>query len=146
MGLTELVLNTDNHAYDEEYEEQQLDNWYLFGIKSDTKVTFYFFDNGQGVTRTARKKIIDKALGLINLEQINILKSIFKGEFRTKTGLGNRGKGLPQINELLIHEQIGLSLVLTNKVSRIFEDNEETYGKLEYDFRGSLFVWTLVLE
>lgn len=142
-SLAELMLNTDNHAYDSTEEENTIDNWYLFIMKSDTKITFYFFDNGKGITKTARKKITEKAFGFITLDPTKILKSIFSGEFRTRTGYGHRGKGLPQINELLTNDKIGLSLVLTNKAFRIFEDNKEEYGKLPYNFKGSLFIWTM---
>jgi len=143
-SLAELMLNTDNHAYDEDLEKTTIDNWYLFAVKLDDKIIFYFFDNGKGITKTARNKIIDKAYGLINLEQKNILQSVLKGEFRSKTGIGHRGKGLPQINELLTDNKVGLSVILTNKVRRYY-NNIDDYKKVPYDFRGSLFIWTLPL-
>ncbi|HIP35940.1 MAG TPA: hypothetical protein EYG85_03705 [Crocinitomix sp.] len=146
ISLAELMLNTEHHAYDIDEEEKIVDNWYLFGMKSETEITFYFFDNGKGITKTARKKIKEKALEFINLEPKNILKSIFSGEFRTRTGYGHRGKGLPQINQLLTNDKIGLSLVLTNKTFRIFENKKEKYGKLPYDFKGSLFIWTMSIN
>lgn len=143
-SLAELMLNTDNHAYDEDVEDSIINNWYLFAVKIGDNILFYFFDNGKGITKTARPKIIDKAYGLINLEQKNILQSVLNGEFRSKTGIRHRGKGLPQINDLLTDNQVGLSVILTNRVFR-YHSNKEEYQKVPYDFRGSLFIWTISL-
>jgi hypothetical protein len=157
--LAELMLNTEYHAYDidetnddegndEEDEPNIIDNWYLFAVKLEKGVAFYFFDNGKGIAKTARVKIIDKAYRLIGLEQTNILQSVLKGEFRSRTGIGHRGKGLPQINEFLTDNSIKLSVILTNKVFSISDNNATIpkYEKVKYNFRGSLFVWVLPFD
>jgi hypothetical protein len=145
VSLAELMLNTEHHAYDEDDNENIINNWYLYAVKLEIGIAFYFFDNGKGITKTARKKILDKAFGLIGLEQTNILKSVLDGDFRSKTGLPNRGKGLPQINELLTYNSVVLSVILTNKVlyTNTVTDNKFTFKKVKYNFRGSLFVCVL---
>lgn len=156
VSLAELMLNTEHHAYDETdeitYDEDEenkreiiINNWYLFAVQLEMGIAFYFFDNGKGINKTARKKIVDKAYGLIGLEQTNILKSVLEGDFRSKTGLPNRGKGLPQINDLLTYNSVVLSVILTNKVLSVYgkDNGNMTFNKIKHNFRGSLFVWVL---
>lgn len=147
-ALVELMQNTHDHAYDEE-EEIDEDNtrrtWYLFAVQLTNGIAFYFFDNGKGITKTARKSIIEKAFGKISLEQCKILESTLNGEYRSVTNLPNRNKGLPQINELLKNNDIMSSIILTNKVVNYYDLKSKTnmFKKIDYNFKGSLFVWIL---
>ncbi|MCT7551960.1 hypothetical protein N5T67_03815 [Aliarcobacter butzleri] len=166
-GLAELMQNTDDHAYKDESEDNQdksednqdksednkkinpddiKRNWYLFAVQLQKGIAFYFFDNGEGITKTARKSILEKAYGLIQLKQEKILESTLNGEFRSATKLRNRNKGLPQVNDLLVNNDIISSVILTNKVLSIYDGGDtktRKFKKIDYNFKGSLFVWIL---
>lgn len=144
-ALAELMQNTDDHAYD---FNAILDNWYLFAIRLEKGIGFYFFDNGRGIIKTAREKIIDKAYGVIGLKQSNIMKSVLNGEFRSRTKLSYRGKGLPQINKFLMDNSVSSPIIITNKIFFTKDENSDSvfYDNLNYNFKGSLFIWILKLE
>lgn len=141
-ALAEMMTNTDNHAYDEDGE---LRNWYLFGSKLDNgSVAFFFFDNGKGILKTAKKNLIEKALSKLPfaLKHKNIMNSVVNGEYRSITGLSYRNKGLPEINEFLTSNAVTLPIILTNKV--YFKPQEKNnYKKTKHNFKGSLFTWIL---
>lgn len=136
-AIAELMTNTDQHAYP---ESALLSNWYLFANKVETGIAFFFFDNGKGILKTARKKLIevlkDKTYGLAPYD---LLLSTLNGQFRSRTGLPYRNKGLPQINDFLTRESVSNSIILTNN---IFADLKlKTSLKLKYAFDGSFFIW-----
>ncbi len=142
-ALAEMMLNTDNHAYDEDGE---LRNWYLFAVENTDGIDFYFFDNGKGITKTAKKSLLEKTVGTLKLSlaQPSIMKAVLNGEYRSATGLRNRNKGIPQINELLIHNNVKSSIILTNKI--LFTPQEMKFEKSSINFKGTLYVWKLKKE
>ena len=139
-ALAELMQNTDDHAYD---TDSIIDNWYLYANKTDNGVAFYFFDNGQGIIKTARKSIIETLSQTIGLEQTNILLSVLNGEFRSQTKLSYRGKGLPQVNDYLQNDDIIGFMVLTNKVGYYKTSSDATFKKLNNNFKGTFFLWSM---
>lgn len=139
-ALAEMMTNTDDHAYDEDGE---LRNWYLFAVKLEQGLSFYFFDNGKGVLKTAKKRILEEALEKIPFSygHKSLMQSVLNGEFRSATKKKYRNKGLPEINEFLTNDTVLLPLILTNRVYT--NPNEKKYYKIDHNFRGTLFVWML---
>ncbi len=140
-ALAEMMTNTDNHAYDEDGE---LRNWYLFASKIDTGVAFFFFDNGKGIIKTAKKNLMEKAFEKLSfsLKHKNIMDSVLNGEYRSITGKTYRNKGLPEINEFLTSNDVALPIILTNKVYSMPQE-KNNYRKTQHNFKGSLFTWIL---
>lgn len=143
-ALAEMMTNTDNHAYNEDGE---LRNWYLFASKIDTGVSFFFFDNGRGIIKTAKKNLIEKALDKLSfsLKHKNIMNSVLNGEYRSITGKTYRNKGLPEINEFLTSNDVALPIILTNKVYSMPQE-KNNYRKTKHNFKGSLFTWILDIK
>jgi len=138
-SLAELMTNTDQHAYP---EDAPISNWYLYAHKVKSGVAFYFFDNGKGILKTAKKKLLEKVEELtFGLDSLSLLNSTLNGEFRSQTGKKYRNKGLPEINDFLTSESIEKSIILTNN---IFVDlSLGKSKKLEYNFEGSFFIWIM---
>lgn len=140
-ALAEMMTNTDNHAYSEEGE---LRNWYLFGARIETGVAFFFFDNGRGIIKTAKRTLVEKALGKLNLRDRSIIRSVLNGEYRSATGKAYRNKGLPEINEFLTRDDVKLPIILTNRVySMPIPKDDIKYNKTKHNFKGTLFTWIL---
>lgn len=142
-SLVELMQNTENHAYK---NSEVLNNWYLFAVKLKEGIAFYFFDNGLGVVKTAKRTLLEKAINEIMFNQDSILKSVLDGEFRSKTGLKNRNKGLPQVNEFLTSDNVSSSFIITNQIIRTTNGKDINFEEINHDFHGSLFVWTMNYE
>lgn len=135
-ALAEMMTNTDNHAYNSEIFR----NWYLFAAKVENGISYYFFDNGQGIIKTAKKNMIETAIDYsFSLGHRSLMKSVLNGEYRSATGKAYRNKGLPEINDFLIEEEVGHSVILTNRLFCL--PREAQCLKSEYEFRGTLFAW-----
>lgn len=137
-ALAEMMTNTDNHAYD---NVGQLRNWYLFAVKLEAGLSFYFFDNGKGILETAKKTILESTLGKISfsLGHESLMKATLDGDYRSATKKKHRNKGLPQINTFLTEDGVSLPIIITNKISSYLKN--EKYIKNKYNFSGTLFVW-----
>ena len=141
-ALAEMMTNTDNHAYD---QDEDFRNWYLFAVKVDAGIAFYFFDNGKGIIRTAKKNILEKALSkTFSLGHESIMRAVLNGEYRSATNLTYRNKGLPEINDFLIENYVSSPIILSDKIMCC--PSEDIYFKNEYNFKGTLFVWILKVK
>lgn len=140
--LIELMANVNEHAYDSKVKNSPLSTWYCYVKFEYSKVKFIFLDTGFGIPATVLKKFLEN----INpfLSESKIIRSALNGDFRTKTGLEFRGKGLPgimakhrsgQIQELQIISGSGkVRNEGTNPV------DEDTSSKL----KGTLYAWSIV--
>ena len=142
-ALAEMMTNTDNHAYDNEGE---LRNWYLFAVKVEIGLAFYFFDNGKGILETAKKTIIESTVGKLSfsLGHESLMKATLDGRYRSATGKKHRNKGLPQINNFLTSDSVSSPIIITNKIYCILEKG--IYKKNKHNFSGTLYVWLLKKE
>lgn len=143
-ALAEMMTNTDNHAYD---EDGVLRNWYLFGSRIDGGVAFFFFDNGKGIIKTAKKNLIEKALNSINfsLKHKNIMRSVLNGEYRSATGKPYRNKGVPEINAFLTRIDVKYPIILTNKIYTL-PQKRDGFAKTKHNFKGTLFTWIITTQ
>jgi len=143
-ALSEMMLNTQHHAYD---EDAQFRNWYLFGIKNSSGVAFYFFDNGKGIIKTARATLLEKLGKALNisLAQESIIDAVLdENKYRSMTNKKGRSKGMPQINEFFSHKDIKLPIIITNKIQYLAKTQESK--KTASNFKGALFVWMFTKE
>ena len=144
-ALAEMMTNTDHHAYS---EDKELRSWYMFASKLDAGgVAFFFFDNGKGIIKTAKKSLMEIALVKLPfaLKHKNIMNSVLNGEYRSVTGLPYRNKGLPEINEFLTSNDVKLPVIITNKVYSMPQETNN-YRKTKHNFKGSLFTWILDIQ
>jgi anti-sigma regulatory factor (Ser/Thr protein kinase) len=134
--LIELMTNSVNHAYLSNEREK---SWYI-STKHDVdqnKVEYCFVDNGDGIINTINVKFKDKLF----TSNEDLLKRAFEGEFRSRTKLANRGKGLIVVKNNHINMTIKGLKVITNNVFLDFDSN--TAIKLKNPFSGTFYSWII---
>lgn len=144
--VIELMGNTVQHAYSD-YEKLEK-KWQIF-VKNDKEgINFIFLDTGKGIPGTVRKnklELLKKVFPtVLNYNESEILKSAFEGKFRTRTNLENRGKGLPQIHELMLSKSITQAAVYSGKSMCKIINNKEFYSNLPVEFYGTLYEFTIL--
>lgn len=144
-SIAEMMRNTDDHAYkDKLIHFVPLRNWYFFAAKVKHGVSFYFLDNGEGIINTAKPKLKDLTsyIGDKNSE-VRLLKEVLNGEFRSRTKLPNRNRGLPEIKNFFDSQNVIASTIITNHVlykkNRILK--EEVFERKNKQFNGTLYAW-----
>ena len=143
--LIECMANTRNHAYID--LTAPVSRWWLIAMSNAkaTSVHFTFLDNGRGIPRTIKKNILEKFSGIWGgTSDSELIASALKGEFRTKTSLKWRGKGLPRILSYVENRQISNLKVISNYgyVSCVGDDLVPT--DLNGKFYGTLLSWDFI--
>lgn len=141
--IAEMMRNTDDHAYDDEADAfTPLRNWYFFAGKVQDGVSFYFLDNGKGIIKTAKQKLRDISvyMGASSIEH-KIMEEVLSGEFRSRTKLPNRNKGLPEIKDFFVSDDILISTIITNNLVYNNIDGHESFEVKKIPFRGTLYIW-----
>jgi hypothetical protein len=109
---------------------------------------FTFLDNGLTIPATIRRNlgeyladIAGVLLPVVQTQDHRLIESALKGDFRTKTGVVYRGKGLPKIYEYSNNRNIENLVVISRNgyvgvANGIVKDlNEKFYGTLlSWDF------------
>jgi hypothetical protein len=137
--FSECIDNTAGHAN----PEKQLSEMWWATVFCDLKKGVAYFsllDNGIGIFESLKMQW-PKELGLFVKYRTNtaLLKAIFEGEVLSRTGLSNRGNGLPGIYKARARNQIRRLVVITNNVFADFDKGE--YRKLNRSFRGTFYYW-----
>lgn len=150
--LIECMANTQNHAYKNGH--RSLTKWWLMAEydKNNDSVKFAFLDNGLGIPNTIRKNFSEKIKELFLFEALKIkdsalILSSLHGDFRTKTKLKNRGKGLPRIYSFAKSGRIkNLNILSKEALIKCDENIQDTVIDLNGKFYGTLFTWTFQYE
>jgi len=135
--INELMDNTMFHAYDD-IEKPFFDkSWYIFVKCYEEKMSFTFLDNGLGIPYTIHKALYEKIKDTIGVKSDDYyIKSAINGEFRTRTGKTNRGKGLPEIYSKVREGKIKKFSIISNrgifKCEETYEIKEHLLGTLVY--------------
>lgn len=140
------------HGYtlDHAYKQNSLvPKWYLIALnKPETgKVSFTFLDGGQGIPSTINIKHRERVKQLISkffydvpsIKDNALIYSALKGEFRTRTNEGYRGKGLPKIYQCVENKEIDNLIIISNKGYVNCSTGEQR--ELSSTFHGTLFSW-----
>lgn len=133
--LDEIIDNSVDHAYN---EKMILDkNWYIFIQDLDNKICITLLDNGLGICNTMYKNALEKANTFFKKSKdYRYIESALNGEYRTETGLGNRGHGLPEIKRILDEENILNFTIVSYKayysVNKKFDMTNELKGTMYY--------------
>lgn len=139
--IIEIMQNTNNHAG----ETRGKYNWWLHVYNDPkTKTSFYtFLDLGLGIfeslpVQTFRKKIGD-FLGLTH--NSDLVKPLFDGKIKSRTGKPERGKGIPQVYESSKNKAFKQFYLISNNVHVDLKTMK--IKKLNNNFSGTLFHWEL---
>lgn len=139
--LIECMANTNNHA-DLANEGKYI--WWLFVYREpETKITkFCFFDLGVGIFSSIPVKRHLKLLAKMGINtNVDLLGKLFSGEISSRTGLEERGQGIPLIFNNSQHPQIKNFVMIANDVYANLSTGKNI--KLENSFSGTFFHWEL---
>lgn len=141
--LIECMANTRNHADISGVEGKY--NWWLFGY-NDTKSkisTFTFLDLGIGIFNSLPVKsfLRDISNKLRFTSNASLVGKLLGGEITSKTGLKERGLGLPLIFDHSKNPFIRNFRIISNDVHANLETGINQ--KLNYNFAGTFLYWEL---
>jgi hypothetical protein len=154
-GIQEAVTNAVHHAYIEERGdglELKEEGWWLFAQHVDGEVHISICDVGVGIRRSLPKsgvwpvRVIDAMLKTIgastDLDAKYIKAALELGE--TRTGEGNRGKGLPEMLQLVKNAGFGGLRIHSNKGMYSYNSAQKVEKILDYQdsMMGTLIQWT----
>lgn len=156
-GLSEAMTNVLRHAYpkDGKYELSVLPNrWWMSGSVDPGTRTLraMFFDQGVGIPSTLpRTKGIELLrgfmadLGLIDDDASRIKAAMQMG--RSRTGRPHRGKGLPDMCDLIDSVQRGSLRIVSGKGEYIYNGSGlEQLQTHKRSIGGTLIQWEIELE
>jgi anti-sigma regulatory factor (Ser/Thr protein kinase) len=134
--LIELMTNSVNHAYINNNKQK---SWYISTRHEieENKVEFCFVDNGDGIINTINVRLGEK----LYTSNEEIIKKAFDGEYRSRTKLSNRGRGLIVIKNNHNKMTVKSLKVITNNVILDFETGIAT--RLKTSFSGTFYSWVL---
>ncbi|GAB4158452.1 MAG: hypothetical protein Fur003_2250 [Candidatus Dojkabacteria bacterium] len=145
--LVEMMANTVNHASDGTQNEKY--NWWFLVYLDEKNLAakFCFLDLGVGIFDSLPVTIKQKYL-IMKYKESNIenLKAIFAGEYKTKTAKKERGRGL-----FTIHETVGNAIdiknfsMISNDIFAIIEKGRgDKIARMNSDFHGTIYYWELI--
>lgn len=144
--LIECMANTFNHAYNKN-NLKSLAKWWVMASYDAVKdkVVFSFVDNGFGIPHTLRKNYLEKIrqyLPLFENMDSQLVLSSLNGDFRTKTKLKHRGKGLPRIYRSAQHDEIQNLTIISKKAYVTAKPGKLHSDEMMNTFHGTLLTWT----
>ena len=158
-GLDEAITNVGHHAYPQNCSIRQVHrNWYLTGsfnaASKELKVVFY--DQGIGIPRSLpSSKLWERILSrLSSLPAVEARKhaTLIRAAMnvnRTRTSQSDRGKGLPDMKEFIIHRGGGYLTIMSGfglyKFSIVSGKQQERSDRLDVPIEGTLIIWKVEL-
>lgn len=145
--VMEIILNTIQHAYD---RDKRHNKWYIYARFDplSQEIFFAILDTGHGIPTTVKTKFLETVQRLANalfpgslLVDAKIIQSALNGEFRTQTGLGYRGKGIPRIAHYCNVKYISDLKIVSAQGYVSHEDNR--LEALPDGFIGTLYSWKM---
>lgn len=150
--IMECIINTGAHAYS---RNASYSKWWMIAIPNNNNQTIHFtvLDNGYGIPNTVRKnyaEIIIRHFGKLNYLSTGIdnklIVSGLVGEFRTRSGLDHRGKGLPSIFDLTTIPYIDNLRIISSHGYVLTGSNLTILDSvnLRNKFHGTLISWDFI--
>ncbi len=136
--LIEVMGNTKQHASVGDDQEQW---WAMVHTNPKTqRAEFAFYDGGVGIVGSFRSRW-RAAFELVGLAPSadEILHDLLHGEFKSRTNLPYRGKGLPAIAKAAERRQVEKVKIITNNV--VADIASDTVAVLPASFAGTLVYW-----
>lgn len=142
--IIEMMYNAHQHAYNAQNNPQMFGNWYSYAEDLNDTVRFIFFDTGLGIPNTIKKSLLERTIDIVWDNDSKYIASALRGEHRTQTGNHFRGKGLPEILESVTNGPTrSLQIFSGRGVCYIESSGSIIEHNLEYDFKGTMFIWEI---
>lgn len=142
--LVEMMNNVKQHAYNDKKCTMR-PKWYIYVENRDRDIKFIFLDSGSGIPNTIRKNWTEKLRRFFGgvRDEPDYIEAALRGEFRTETKMGHRGKGLPEIYDAVINKTNRLSKmeILSGHARCNVSSDSIKKEFIENSFEGSLFMW-----
>jgi hypothetical protein len=143
-AIVEAMENTTMHAHKGRAGRSR---WWLMAYHNpdDGTIRIAFLDNGAGIPSTVRKTFKEKIQDVSELvlktgsDDGALILSALNGEFRTRVGLPQHGKGLPRIYREAKEGKLA-DLVLMSRRGWV-RCADPTPKTSDVDFGGTLFYW-----
>ena len=135
--LTELIGNAVEHGI----QNKKINWWLTHEIDRRAKVAKYtFVDMGSGIIHSHMKAGVPIKYKILGPRRI--IKDSFFGILGSSTKLSNRGRGLPQLRDMIERNIVSNFILITNSVTLTFENNSFVTAR-NPDFTGTYFSWTI---
>jgi len=158
VGLTEAMTNCAHHAYTDSRGDKlghagDLKRWWMFSQEKDGMLAVVFCDLGIGIPRSIvssgiwNDDLIGRVMTLLGFDARTDSRLIRTAlELRkTRTKLSHRGKGLPQILDVVRDQERGFLQIHSNR--GLYRFDAPTKAEILKDFncsiRGTLIQWQL---
>ena len=142
----EIIGNSIEHAYE---DEEHWKKWIVYVEYADCKIQVVVLDTGSGIINTMTKKGVFEKMDLLPLHK-QLLKSALNGEFRSKTKMSYRNKGLPNIRENALNNILKNLVLFSNDVKYTCCKNEqginEGFYSLNNSLEGTLYYFEFIPE
>lgn len=136
--LSEIIGNAVEHGI----KENDLNYWLCYE-KTKNAIKFTFVDMGIGIARSHKKARVllrYRLMGKFGENKI-ILDSLYK-KLASSTKIEGRGRGLPEIREMIEKEWVSDFLLVSNKSAVRYIDNKFKVSNNK-DFKGTYYSWTV---
>ena len=138
--VAELVGNAIEHGI----RHRNINWWMYHYMDNKTRtVRFVFVDMGKGIIDSYRKAGLPKQYQRMGDDDILLLA--LKGVLGSSTKEPNRGRGLPQIRDMVEKSFISDFVLITNAVSLRYQNGTFEQNKHQ-NFVGTYYSWTISKE
>jgi hypothetical protein len=138
--LTEIMGNAVEHGI----RNKNINYWLTSEINTKNKqITVTFVDMGRGIAYSHKKSKLPlkyRIMGLFSDNKI-VLKSLL-GKLPSSTQNSNRGKGLPEIREIVKKGIVSDFILITNRTLIQYNNNQFITNRI-VNFKGTYYSWTI---
>lgn len=135
--ITEMVGNAIEHGI----KKKLINCWLTSEVNYKTKeIIFTFVDVGLGIAKSHKDSGVALKYRIFGDTKI-ILDSLY-GKLPSSTGRENRGKGLPEIRNMVEMGLISEFIMISNRTSLQYLDNRFISAKVP-NFIGTYYSWTI---
>jgi len=136
--LTEIIGNAVEHGI----KNRNINYWLASKVKNNQQVVT-FVDMGKGIAYSHKKSKLPLYYRITGLFSDNkIVMDSLLGKLRSSTRDPFRGKGLPEIREIIEKEFVSEFVLITNKTLIQYRKNKFTTSKIA-NFKGTYYCWTI---
>lgn len=141
--IMESMTNVRDHAYKKKKGRGE-GYWWLMAMPAKNKNTIRFalVDNGKGIPKTMRKKLISD--DVLKKDGELIQATVLENK-RSSTKLHYRGRGLPKMKELVTSSKIK-NLNIISRKGGYFIDEDKTYDLNDKEYFGTVICWEFFKE
>ena len=136
--ITELMGNAVEHGI----KDHDI-SWWLYHkyYSSGQKVNIVFLDMGNGILHSYKEAGLPEKYLYYNDE--SLLLAALNGELGSSTKMDGRGRGLPQIKNMVVKNQISDFILITNTVYLQYEDERFITHRLQRCFYGTYYSFSV---